>query len=119
MIGHELGHFYHRDHLQGLGRVIGLKVVMAIVFSTNHGADAFGNIIEFVFQRDYSQKREKKADRFGVKLVHGVYGKTDGVDHLFRILMEKHNLPGWAYMFSTHPSPEKRIEDLKMYAAAL
>jgi len=75
-------------------------------------------MIEFVFQRGYSQEREKGADRFGLELVYSKYGKVDGVDRLFQILLDEHTLPGWAYMFSTHPSPRERINDLKSYAAA-
>lgn len=119
VLGHEMGHFYNRDHLQGMGRAIGLRVIMAIVFSSGSGAESFGNMIEFVLQRGYSQEKEKEADRFGLELVYSMYGKVDGVDRLFQILLDEHTLPGWAYMFSTHPSPLERINDLKSYAAAL
>ena len=119
VLGHELGHFHNRDHLQGMGRAIGLRIIMAMVFSSGAGAESFGNMMEFVFNRGYSQDRENKADRFGLELVYAIYGKTEGVDHLFRILQEKDRLPKWAYMFSTHPSPQKRIDNLKAYALHL
>ena len=41
------------------------------------------------------------------------------VEKLFEILEGKKNLPQWAYMFSTHPSPRQRILDLKKYAVEL
>jgi Zn-dependent protease with chaperone function len=116
VIGHELGHFYHRDHLQGLGRAAGLGIVMTILFDMGSGAESFGNIVNFVFQRSYSQEREIKADRFGLELVYGTYGKVEGTDRLFSLLLEKKDLPQWAYMFATHPSPKERINHLEKIA---
>jgi len=118
VLGHELGHFYNRDHLQGIGRAIGFKIIISYVFDGGSGADSFADIFEFVLQRGYSQDREKEADFYGLELVFAAYGKTDGVDRLFQILRNE-STPEWAYMFSTHPSPRKRINDLKSYAAAL
>lgn len=113
VIGHELGHFYYRDHLQGLGRAAGYGIAMAILFDMGSGAESFGNIISFVFQRSYSQEREIEADRFGLELVYGTYGKVEGTDRLFSLLLEKKDLPQWAYMFATHPSPRERIINLE------
>ena len=119
VIGHELGHFAGRDHLQGLGRTAGLGMAMAILFDTGYGAEWFANIINFVFQRGYSQEREIQADRFGLELVFDVYGKVEGTDRLFSLLLEKKDLPKWAYMFATHPSPKDRIRNLEKIAQEL
>ncbi len=119
VIGHELGHFCNRDHLQGLGRAAGFGVVMAILFDMGSGAESFGNIVSFVFQRSYSQQREIEADRFGLELVYGAYGKVEGTDRLFKLLLEKKDLPEWAYMFATHPSPKERIINLEKRAKEL
>jgi Zn-dependent protease with chaperone function len=120
VLGHELGHFHNRDHLQGMGRAIGFRIIMAMIFGAGgDGAESFGNMIELVFQRGYSQEAEKAADRFGLELVHSAFGKTQGVDRLFQMLLDEQKMPGWAYMFSTHPSPRTRIDDLRRYAAAL
>jgi len=119
VLGHELGHFHNRDHLHGMGRAIGFRIIMAMIFGAGEGADSFGNLIEFVFQRGYSQEVERAADRFGLELVHAVYGKTEGVDRLFRILSEGDKMPAWAYMFTTHPSPKSRIQDLEFHAAQM
>lgn len=119
VLGHELGHFHNRDHLQGLGRAIGFRIIMAVILGTGDGAAPFGNLVEFVFQRGYSQDAERAADRFGLELVHAIYGRTEGVDRLFRILSDKSKMPAWAYMFSTHPSPMSRIQELGSHAATL
>ncbi|MBN2429565.1 MAG: M48 family metallopeptidase [Deltaproteobacteria bacterium] len=118
VLGHELGHFYHRDHLEGMGRAIGFQIILAL-FSSGSGAESFGNVVEFALQRGYSRKREKMADRFGLELVHATYGNVKGVERLFQILLDERTLPGWAYMFLTHPSPGERIADLESFAATL
>lgn len=119
VIGHELGHFRNRDHLQGMGRAIGFRILLAMIFGAGDGAETFGNMIEFILQRGYSQEVEREADRFGLELVHAVYGKTQGVDRLFQLLSEGETMPAWAYMFATHPSPKSRIRDLESYAASM
>ena len=93
VLGHELGHFHNRDHLKGLGRVIGFRVIMTMIFGAGDGTESFGNMIEFVLQRGYSQEVERAADRFGLELVHAAYGKTEGVDRLFQILSEGDTMP--------------------------
>ena len=113
VLGHELGHFSNRDHLKGLGRAVGFGLAAAIIFKSEYGANSFGDMINFVLLRTYSQDREEKADRFGLELVYSKYGSINGTDHLFNILKEKDKLPSWAYMFSTHPSPQKRILGLQ------
>jgi Zn-dependent protease with chaperone function len=119
VIGHELGHFKNRDHLQGLGRTAGYSLMMAVLFDVGAGSESFGDIVRFVMERSYSQEREKKADRFGLTLVHAVYGRVQGTDRLFKLLLDDHSLPDWAYMFSTHPSPRSRILALKSYGDQL
>ena len=117
VLGHDVEHFYNRDRLQCLGRAIGFRIVMAIVFGS--GSESFGYMIENVFQRGYSQESEMAADRFGLELVYRAYGKMEGIDRLFQIILDERNTPEWAYMFSTHPSPAQRIENLKAYSEVL
>jgi Zn-dependent protease with chaperone function len=119
VIGHELGHFKNRDHLQGLGRAAGYSLMMAVLFDVGPGSESFGDIVNFVMERSYSQEREKKADRFGLELVYAAFGRVQGTERLFKLLLDDHSLPNWAYMFSTHPSPKSRILALKSYGDQL
>lgn len=119
VIGHELGHFKNRDHLQGLGRAAGYHLMMALLFDIGAGSEVFNDIVGFVVERNYSQKRESAADRFGLELVYHVYGRVDGADRLFKMLLEDPAIPEWAYMFATHPAPRNRIMALMAYGAEL
>lgn len=119
VLGHELGHFHQRDHLRGLGRAIGGTVVFSMLFSGEMGNSQFANTFTYVLGRSYSREQEEAADRFGLSLLHRVYGETEGCDQLFKILLESDETPEWAYMLSTHPAPQKRIEQLHAEAQRL
>jgi len=116
VIGHEIGHFHHRDHLKGLGRGVGFGVISAIIFGGTPETASFRNLADFVFQRSYSQEREEQADRYGLELVHRTFGKVEGSDRLFQLIQESESPPTWTYMFATHPSPEERIFKLREHA---
>ncbi len=119
VLGHELGHFKHRDHLRGLGRAIGGGIVFAILFGGDMGNSQFSDTFTYVLGRSYSRSQEEAADRFGIDLLYRTDGETEGCDQLFRILKEGGKIPDWAFMLSTHPSPENRIEKLRQETARL
>ena len=119
VLGHELGHFYHRDHLRGIGRAVGVGITFSVIFGGQMGSDSLGDSVRYVLDRGYSRAQEDAADDFGVALVFHTYGKTEGVDRLFQILEESEALPSWAYMFSTHPDPSDRIRNLRTFVYTL
>jgi len=105
VLAHELGHFAHRDHLRGLGRRVGFSAAVTLVFG---GDQLTRNMSEFITLR-YSREQETEADLFGLALVEAAYGETEDAERLFQVLAERDQLPGWAYMFSTHPGNQERI----------
>lgn len=120
VIGHEIGHFHNRDHLRGLGRAVGGGLLYAVLFGQQMGDRLISGMFDYVLMRGYSRGQEEKADEYGVNLVYGTYGRTDGIGRLFQVIGENGGgIPDWAYMFSTHPSPARRMEDLKHHALNL
>jgi len=119
VLGHEIGHFKNRDHLRGLGRALGLRIIVSYLFGDSQIAQVIGTNALTMVHRKYSRTQEESADRFGVYLVYNAYGTTDGTTKLFEMLRKTDNRSKWAYMFSTHPAAAERIHAMKKYAAEL
>lgn len=119
VLGHELGHFKHRDHLRGFGRVLGAGVVFALLFHGEVGTEALQRTLLLSLDRGYSRQQEDAADQFGVEAVMAAYGVTEGIERLFEIIETEDNQPDWAYMFATHPAPGERINQLRKVALEL
>ena len=93
VIGHELGHFRNKDHLRSMGRAIGFSILTGAVFGGSINANQIGNVAELVAQRRYSQELERRADKFGIRLVHSAYNSLKGTQRLFEILAGQERLP--------------------------
>lgn len=107
VIAHELGHFANRDHLRGLGRQMGFKVVLALLFGADTGLT--GNAADLILL-NHSREREAAADDYALVLLNQHYDSTDGAGELFEILQSTHELPPWAYMFTSHPDNLERLK---------
>ncbi len=112
VLAHEIGHFKHRDHLHGLVRQLGSGAALSLIFGSSGAMQLTAPANEFVAM-GYSRRQERAADEFGLMLVQEVYGSAAGTARLFEKLSESDSLPGWAYMFSTHPDTRDRLERLK------
>jgi Zn-dependent protease with chaperone function len=116
VIAHELGHFHGRDHLRGIGRQISFQVVSVLVFGGGDLQVSAAQVGQLAFL-SHSRHREAAADRYALKLVHDTFGSEEGATRLFELLSQD-GLPGWAYMFSSHPATEERIKELRKQAEA-
>ena len=83
------------------------------------GNQQFANTFTHILDRSYSRDQEEGADRFGLGLVFRTIGETEGCDQLFKVLQDTDKIPDWAYMLSTHPAPEQRIELLRLESERL
>ena len=119
VLGHELGHFRYRDHLRGLGRTMGIRMIVTYFLGDSEIGRNLGQNALVLMDKKYSREQEEAADRFGISLVYKTYGDTNGTTRLFEILQKNEATPKWAYMFSTHPSTEYRIKALEKYAKVL
>jgi len=109
VLGHELGHFTHRDHLRGLGNILVLRMTMSYFLGD---ASFFKSIItttiEAISNAQYSQKQEKQADKIGLILLDKTYGQVAGATDFFATLSKKQNSN--LDFLSSHPAPAKRIK---------
>lgn len=109
VLAHELGHFAHRDHLRGLGRQLGFKLAIALLFGSDGGFSGRASDLALL---KYSRHQEAAADEFALELIERHFGKRDGVGELFELLQDKEPLPSWAYMFTTHPDNLERLRKI-------
>lgn len=112
VLGHELGHFKNRDHLARLVRGLGSGFAMAVLFGWQGGLDLAGSAQKFL-ELGYSRRQEMAADEFGLRIARETLGSAAGSGRLFEKLLEKEQLPAWAYMFHTHPDTARRLKRLR------
>ncbi len=112
VLGHELGHFAHRDHLRGLGSGIAVGLI-----SSGLGASGVGkpvlqliNHVERLASRSVERQQEIAADAFGRALLLEVYGDSRGAMEFLARLDEvgQSNSQLLGYL-RTHPGARERI----------
>jgi len=109
VLGHELGHFYHRDHLKGLGRgLLVMLVSLPLAGETGFSGRELG-LIEMRF----SQQQELAADRFGFDLVRLQTGQTAGAVNFMLRLARETDASSLSYYFASHPHPAVRLAQLE------
>lgn len=117
VLGHEIGHFAGRDHLQAIGRSLALWLGVGVLFGSV-GAETVPAIAADLASRGYDRGQERAADRFGLALVAEEYGHVAGAERFFARLPDAKARLGdrAAAWFATHPVSEKRITALHAHA---
>ena len=112
ILGHELGHFTHRDHLKSLGRTLMIKMIIASIFGDSRTlANSAAIAIETISNSRYSQSQEYQADEFGLMLLNKTYGHVAGATDFFTRLSQKEH-SNWDFL-STHPASQRRVKKLE------
>lgn len=121
VLAHELGHFKHRHHLQGLSRAVSwavLQMAFTVGTGSNISQTAAFNFFELFSIREHQRDQEREADAFGLDLVAKKYGHTRGAIHFFQKMKDQspENLKLFEKFASSHPLPEERIEQLQKWS---
>jgi Zn-dependent protease with chaperone function len=117
VLGHELGHFRHRDHLRGLGRELALGVVLAGLGLSGAGpAGDLAGLAARLAERGFDRDQERAADAFGLELLAAEYGHVAGASQFFELVEAPDG--GLAAWLSTHPLGDERAASLEALAAA-
>lgn len=117
VLGHEMGHFSHRDHLRGLGRGLIFMLISTAIFGPHNQVNklvaGFLNLSELHFSR----QQETAADHFALEVLHCAYGHVGGsLTFLEKLAALKKSHAGDISFFSSHPLFPERIHDLRNYS---
>jgi predicted Zn-dependent protease len=112
VLGHELGHFAHRDHLRGLGHALVLQVGMATLFGDVSSLAAIASSgVASLSEAQFSRGQEQAADEFGLDLLQRTYHQVAGATDFFQRMAEE---GGRRFDFlATHPDPGRRVRHLQ------
>lgn len=112
VMGHELGHFAHRDHLRGLGRGIVIQLALSAFLGDLGSLQSIAvSSIASITQAQFSQEQEKEADELGLTLLNGAYGQVAGATDFFDRMGKKEgaNLG----ILNSHPPSKQRTAALQ------
>lgn len=117
VLAHELGHFYHRDHLKALGRGVLMNVFLSFIGLGGGEPVSLLGSTGLLAERNFGRDQERAADRFGFELLYRTYGHVRGGSDFFRKLPDAEYAEGNLSSFArTHPVSKQRIEDLEHLA---
>jgi len=119
ILGHEIGHFLGRDHLQGLGRGILVDIVFSSLFSTA-GVDP-GIVLSQTMggmQAVHGRDQELDADAIGARTLHRLHGHLGGATSALAKLGEasEEGFSDRLNFHRSHPVSDRRIGTLTALA---
>jgi len=109
ILGHELGHFAHRDHLRGISRSLFIQTVLSLFFPN---VGSLESITVALSNAQFSQSQEKQADEFGLTLLQENYGHVAGATDFFERIKAEEKEDTIAFL-QTHPPSQDRIQRLE------
>lgn len=115
VIGHEMGHVVHRDHLKRLGRVVLTNLTVSMLLGDSGSGIAQSTVL---LENNYSREDESKADALGLQLINTTYGHALGAAELFDVFATVNpSKSAWIEISSTHPLPVNRRQNMQALVA--
>jgi predicted Zn-dependent protease len=114
ILAHEIVHVVARDMANMMSKEIGMNILLIAVMSStsSEGAQAAAVLAGQIVSLKYSREDEKTADLGGLDyMVRAGYNPNGTVETMEMLQKEDSIKP--VEFFSTHPSPENRIDYLK------
>ncbi|KJE36260.1 peptidase M48 [Thalassospira sp. HJ] len=113
ILGHEIGHYNGRDHLEGLGREVVGVALSAMLFQTDAVLTTWAaSWPKLLADRDYSRSQELDADDWSIKILMAKYGHVAGLSRTFEKLATMQGDHSLMDYLSTHPHPMDRVKRL-------
>ncbi|MGQ0484257.1 MAG: M48 family metallopeptidase [Hyphomicrobiales bacterium] len=114
VIGHEIGHVYHRHSEAQMVRAAGVQILVSI--ATGGGGDSISSLAGLAAIMRYSRAAEAEADDYGLALLAAAQVDPMGFKRFFeKVLQEEGERPGGAVgkiqsVFATHPGTAERMK---------
>jgi predicted Zn-dependent protease len=108
VIGHEIGHFYHRHHLKSAGINLAIQTMKFLFVGNVDSSEALVDQTSIITGLIFSRKHELESDDFGIRALNGYYGHVNGVGEFFTRFKDSKVVKIFKSISSTHPSDEKR-----------
>ena len=114
VLAHEIGHYKNRDHLKTISRQIVISLALQLLSGTsNADLSSLSNAVSEINFLNHSKRQESNADKYASNMLIEVYGNNDGGIKFLNRLKEMEKLPELFTYFSTHPSYNKRLKNIK------
>jgi len=111
VMGHEIAHADRRHSTDALTRQYGISVLLNVVFGTDD--NALKNIAGNLLTLKYGRNAESEADEYSVIYLCPTDYESDGASAFFQKLIDNGEGGGQLEWFSTHPSPDNRVQNIK------
>lgn len=120
VIGHEMAHAL-REHSREQASIDGMKnlgiSLLGAIFGLGELGQTAGNAVAtYAVSMPFSRSHETEADTIGVELMARAGYDPNAAITLWKKMQQMNKDSGSTDFFSTHPSDEKRIENLKVIA---
>jgi predicted Zn-dependent protease len=119
IMGHEIAHSLREHARERVSREmatqLGLSVAGAVLGVGELGQQLGGMLAQVTFTLPHSRTQEIEADRLGVELAARAGYDPYAAVSVWQKMLQAGGSGGPQFM-STHPSPESRLADLKVYA---
>jgi len=109
VLGHEMGHYAHRDHLRGLGRAMVFMTMAAFLLGPDSEVSQLLAGGLGLTEMSFSRKQETWADEYGLAVVNCMYGHVGGAADFFEKISKEADPGVFGHYFSSHPENNRRI----------
>lgn len=115
VLAHEVAHVAHHDQMDALGLNVGLMALATLATGSSPEMVQAGVDVSLgLIQNGYSRSDEKQADLSAVDYMVGAQMNPSAMWTLFEKMKAKMgDVKGIEVYFSSHPSTEQRISDIK------
>ncbi|BBD09112.1 M48 family metallopeptidase [Desulfovibrio ferrophilus] len=113
ILGHELGHIAHRDHLRGMGRGLVLLTLSSLVLDAGDSiGGSLGNMVVLT-ELTFTRRQETLADEAGQDALMSVFGHITGAEQVFSHFAKRAETNYLTRFALSHPETQSRIQHLR------